>query len=66
MDVKMATGTRFSVEALYTKTIQDVQFENINLADNASYFAQGPTLTPRYSAAPFGSKVNTGFSNAFF
>ena len=76
VDVKLASGTRFSLEGLYTKTIQDVKFENINLADNVSYFnggpqlnptgPNGPNLSPRYSAASFGSKVNPGFSNAFF
>ncbi|MDO7850672.1 TonB-dependent receptor [Hymenobacter convexus] len=66
LDFKLKTGTRFSVEGLYTKTLQDVKFENINLVDNATYYASGPTQTPRYSAASFGSKVNTGFSNAFF
>ena len=65
-DFKLKTGTRFSVEGLYTKTLQDVKFENINLADNATYLAQGPTESPRYSAAAFGSKVNSNFSNAFF
>jgi len=66
VDFKLPTGTRFSVEALYTKTIQDVKFQNINLADNATLLAQGPTLSPRYAAAPYGgTKVNSGFSNAF-
>lgn len=66
VDFKMPTGTRFSLEGLYTKTLQDVKFQNINIADNATYFGQGPTLTPRYAAASFGSKVNSQFSNAFF
>lgn len=66
LDYKLKTGTRFSVEGLYTKTLQDVKFENINLADNATYFGQGPTESPRYTAAGFGSKVNSNFSNAFF
>ncbi|MGI4738866.1 MAG: carboxypeptidase regulatory-like domain-containing protein [Janthinobacterium lividum] len=66
VDVKLPTGTRFSLEGLYTKTIQDVKFENINLADNVTYFGSGPTRSPRYTAAPFGSKVNSSFSNAFF
>ncbi|QKG57368.1 TonB-dependent receptor [Hymenobacter sp. BRD128] len=71
-DFKLPTGTRFSIEGLYTKTIQDVKFENINLVDNATYFAQGPTLSPRYTGYTFpgatsaATKVNTGFSNAFF
>ena len=66
LDFKLKTGTRLSVEGLYTKTLQDVKFENINLADNATYLGQGPTESPRYGAAGFGSKVNSGFSNAFF
>jgi hypothetical protein len=66
LDFKLKTGTRFSVEGLYTKTLQDVKFENINLVDNVTYYAAGPTQTPRYSAAGFGSKVNSNFSNAFF
>ncbi|WP_201986835.1 TonB-dependent receptor [Hymenobacter rubidus] len=66
LDFKLKTGTRFSVEGLYTKTLQDVKFENINLVDNVTYYAAGPTQTPRYSAASFGSKVNSNFSNAFF
>jgi hypothetical protein len=66
VDFKLPTGTRFSVEALYTKTIQDVKFENINLADNVTYLAQGPTQSPRYANAPYGgTKVNSQFSNAF-
>jgi hypothetical protein len=67
LDFKLKTGTRFSVEGLYTKTLQDVKFENINLTDNVTYFAQGPTQSPRYAAPAGGNaKVNTAFSNAFF
>ncbi len=71
VDFKMPTGTRFSVEALYTKTLQDVKFQNINLIDNASYLTQGPKSSPLYSGYTFqgasspATKVNTGFSNAF-
>ena len=67
LDFKLKTGTRFSVEGLYTRTLQDVKFENINLTDNVTYLGQGPTESPRYTAPAGGSaKVNTGFSNAFF
>ena len=66
LDFKLKTGTRFSVEGLYTKTLQDVKFENINLADNVNYLASGPTESPKYVPASFGSKVNSNFSNAFF
>ena len=63
-DFKLPTGTRFSVEGLYTKTLQDVKFENINLTDNVTYLANGPTQSPVYASS--GNKVNTNFSNAFF
>ncbi|AWM33721.1 TonB-dependent receptor [Hymenobacter nivis] len=80
LDLKLPGGVRASVEGLYTKVLQDVKFENINLVDNATYFAQGPTQTPRYTGFPFPTnpipagnttpvsttKVNNGFSNAFF
>ena len=66
LDFKLKTGTRFSVEGLYTKTLQDVKFENINLTDNVTYLADGPTQSPRYAAPAGGStKVNSAFSNAF-
>ena len=67
LDYKLPSGTRFTVEALYTKTIQDVKFENINIVDNATYYAAGPTQTPRYTSFPgtTGTKVNSNFSNAF-
>ncbi|MGI4873619.1 MAG: TonB-dependent receptor [Janthinobacterium lividum] len=66
VDFKLPYGIRASVEGLYTKVIQDVKFENINLTDNVTYYAQGPTATPRYAAPAGGNaKVNTAFSNAF-
>ncbi len=80
LDLKLPGGVRASVEALYTKVLQDVKFENINLVDNATYFGGGPgqpTLTgpnetPRYTGYLFpgatapSAKVNPAFSNAFF
>ena len=66
VDFKLPAGVRASVEGLYTKVIQDVKFENINITDNATYYTQGPTATPRYAAPAGGNaKVNTTFSNAF-
>ena len=65
-DFKLPYGIRTSVEGLYTKVLQDVKFENINLTDNATYLSTGPTSTPVYSAPAGGSaKVNSKFSNAF-
>jgi hypothetical protein len=61
VDFKMANGFHASLEGLYTKVIQDVKFQNINLYDSPAYFAQGPTQLPFYTNA----KVNSKFSNAY-
>jgi hypothetical protein len=47
---------------------QDVKFENINLVDNVTYLASGPTQSPRYANFPgtTSNRVNSNFSNAFF
>ena len=68
LDLKLPAGIRASMEGLYTKVVQDVRFENINLTDNASYFATGPAQTPRYNVVvPAGgnARVNPSLSNAF-
>jgi hypothetical protein len=65
VDYKSPTGFRASLEGLYTKVIQDVKFQNINLYDNAAYFAQGPTQTPYYPNTGSAAKVNSQFSNAY-
>jgi len=68
LDLKLPGGFRASVEGLYTKVLQDVKFENINLTDNVSTFATGPNQTPRYNVVvPAGgnARVNPKFSNAF-
>ncbi len=70
-DFKLPMGFRASVEGLVTKVIQDVQFSNINLVDNVTYYGQGPTQTPRYSGYTFpgatsaSTRVNPLLSNAF-
>jgi hypothetical protein len=65
VDYKSPTGFRASLEGLYTKVIQDVKFQNINLYDNAVYFAQGPTQSPYYPNTGGAAKVNSQFSNAY-
>jgi len=63
LDFKLPYGIRSSVEGLYTKVLQDVKFQNINLTDNVTYLGSGPTQSPVYAAS--GNKVNSKFSNAF-
>ncbi len=61
LDVKFGKGFKFTADVLYTKTIYDVKFEQINLKDSVAYFNEGPTSTPVY----VGGKYNSKFSNVF-
>ena len=60
---KLPGGVRASVEGLYTKVIQDVKFEQINLVDNYIYFAAGPTQTPRYAGSGDAQRINPPAAN---
>ena len=62
---RLPGGVRASVEGLYTKVIQDVKFEQINLVDNYTYFGAGPTQTPRYAGSGDAQRINPAFSNFF-
>src|SRR5438552_12923634 len=45
VDVKFGNGYKATFDAMYTKTIYDVQFQQINIKDTAQYFSTGPTET---------------------
>ncbi|HMC86781.1 MAG TPA: hypothetical protein VKI61_14735, partial [Chitinophagaceae bacterium] len=62
VDLKLGKGYKFTADVMYTKTIHDVKFQQINRKDVTQYYASGPTETPIYS--PSGS--NSGqYSNIF-
>ncbi|HMC87844.1 MAG TPA: carboxypeptidase regulatory-like domain-containing protein, partial [Chitinophagaceae bacterium] len=62
VDLKFGNGYKFTADVMYTKTIHDVEFQQINRKDVTQYYATGPTQTPIYS--PSGS--NSGqYSNIF-
>jgi hypothetical protein len=61
-DIKFGKGYKLTLDVLYTKTIHDVMFQQINIKDSVAYFNQGPTETPVY----VGGKLNPVFSNAYF
>ena len=62
VDFKFGKGYKLTFDAMYTKTIQDVKFEQINIKDTGAYFTSGPTQTFEY----LGGKVNPAFSNVYF
>ena len=64
-DFELPYGIRTSVEGLYTKVLQDVKFEQINLKDNVAYATSGPTETPIYLGSGDAQRINPNFSNFF-
>lgn len=60
-DIKFGKGYKLTLDAMYTKTVYDVEFQQINIKDSTAYFSTGPTQTPVY----IGGKVNTAFSNVY-
>ncbi len=62
VDYKFGHGYKFTADVLYTKTIHDVKYEQINLKDSVAYFTSGPTQTPVY----VGGKYNAVYSNVYY
>ena len=61
-DFKFGNGYKFTADFLYTKTIYDVKYQQINLKDSVAYYTTGPTQTPVY----IGGKYNAAYSNVYF
>ena len=62
VDFKFGKGYKLTFDALYTKTLFDVEFQQINIKDSVQYYTSGPTQIPVY----VGGKLYSGFSNAYF
>jgi hypothetical protein len=61
VDFNLNNGWKVGLDALYTKTLYDVKFQQINLKDDYKYYEVGPTQSPIYA----GTKINTAFANTF-
>ncbi len=62
LDIKFARVYKLTLDAMYTKTIWDVKFQQINIKDTSAYFSSGPNQSPVY----LGGKMNNDFSNVYF
>ena len=60
-DFKFGKGYKLTLDVLYTKTLYDVQFQQINIKDQVEYFTSGPTQSPVY----VGGKLNSQYSNVY-
>ena len=61
VDYNFGKGFKLTLDAMYTKTIYDVKFQQINIKDTGYYFTSGPTQTFSYQ----GGKVNPLYSNIY-
>lgn len=60
-DIKLGNGYKLILDVLYTKTLYDVKFQQINIKDQVEYYSSGPTESPVYT----GGKLNAQFSNVY-
>jgi hypothetical protein len=60
-------GYKITLEGIYTKTMTDLKFQQVNLKDSVKYFTYDALKQmPIYlSGGATGQKLNTGFSNAY-
>ena len=67
VDYTTKNGYKFTVETIYTKTINDLKFQQVNLKDSVKYFSYDTQKQmPIYlSGGTTGQKLNTGLSNAY-
>ena len=62
LDIRFGYGWKITLDAMYTKTLYDVKFQQINIKDSSQYYTTGPTQTPFY----VGGKLNPQYSNVYF
>jgi len=60
-DFKFGNGYKLTLDVLYTKTLYDVKFQQINIKDQLEYYTSGPTQSPVYT----GGKLNSQYSNVY-
>lgn len=60
-------GYKITLEGLYTKTVSDLKFQQVNLKDSVKYYSYDTQKQmPIYlSGGATGQKLNTGLSNAY-
>ncbi len=66
LDYKDPNGFKYTIEGIYTKTMKDVLFKQVNLTDNPTYFAYDTAATQRKQPIfPGQNSRNPQFANAY-
>lgn len=63
-DIKLPKEMTLTLEGMYSKTLQGVQFKTVNIKDPVDRF-EGADNRPYYAASSSDRKVNTNFTNIF-
>ncbi|GAA4312348.1 carboxypeptidase regulatory-like domain-containing protein [Mucilaginibacter gynuensis] len=66
LDYRDKNGFKYTVEGIYTKTIKDIIFRQVNLTDNPTYFTYDTAATQRKQPIfPGQNTRNPQFANAY-
>ncbi|MGF6924664.1 hypothetical protein QFZ48_000164 [Chitinophaga sp. W2I13] len=66
VDFKDKNGFKYTLEAIYTKTIKDVMFQQINLTDRPTYAVFDSAVNHQYQPVfPGQNNLNPQFANAY-
>ncbi|MBS1650534.1 MAG: TonB-dependent receptor [Bacteroidetes bacterium] len=68
VDIKLPGDVKLTLEGMYTKTLYDVMFQQINLKDSVKYlpYSNGNNQQPVYlSGGSSGGKVNPAYSSVY-
>ncbi|KIO50783.1 TonB-dependent receptor [Flavobacterium hibernum] len=58
---KIFNGYKFTTEAIYTKVIRDLEFQQVNKTDNPTYFS----YDTNHQMPIYAANINSAFSNAY-
>jgi len=58
-------GFHYTLEAIYTQTIADVKFQQVNLSDNPTYYAYDTAVNLRRQPVFPSGSVNPSFTNVY-
>ena len=58
-------GIKYTIEGIYTKTIKDVMFQQVNIKDNPSYYVYDTAAALRRQPIFPSGGVNSVFANAY-
>ncbi len=67
VDFNLFKGYKLTFEGIYTKTIYDIMFKQINLKDSVSYFTNDPNHQHPFYLNNFqqGNRIDDSFSSAY-